>query len=67
MAGLGSLQYAALTGRVFELKAGKVSVADGWQHGPQADKGARWEPAELGPVVTELLAKAPAPAPVYGA
>lgn len=64
---LGSPQSAAVTGRVFEVEAGKVSVADGWQHGPQADKGARWEPAELGPVVTELLAKAPAPAPVYGA
>ena len=27
-------------------------MADGWQHGPTVDKGARWEPAELGPVVT---------------
>jgi len=44
-----------------------VSVADGWQHGPAIDKGARWDPAELGPVVDELLAKAPTPAPVYGA
>jgi NAD(P)-dependent dehydrogenase (short-subunit alcohol dehydrogenase family) len=64
---LGSAQSAAVTGRVFEVEGGKVSVADGWQHGPETDKGARWEPAELGPVVTELLAKAPAPAPVYGA
>jgi NAD(P)-dependent dehydrogenase (short-subunit alcohol dehydrogenase family) len=64
---LGSPQSAAVTGRVFEVEGGKVSVADGWQHGPETDKGVRWEPAELGPVVTELLAKAPAPAPVYGA
>jgi NAD(P)-dependent dehydrogenase (short-subunit alcohol dehydrogenase family) len=64
---LGSPQSAAVTGRVFEVEGGKVSVADGWQHGPETDKGARWETAELGPVVTELLAKAPAPAPVYGA
>jgi hypothetical protein len=44
-----------------------VSVADGWQHGPKVDKGSRWEPAELGSVVRDLLAQAPAPTPVYGA
>ena len=64
---LGSLESAAVTGRVFEVEGGKVSVADGWQHGPEVDKGARWSPNELGPVVEGLLAKAPPPAPVYGA
>jgi hypothetical protein len=44
-----------------------VSLADGWQHGPKVDKGSRWAPAEIGGVVRELLVKAPAPAPVYGA
>ena len=64
---LGSPQSAHVTGRVFEVEGGKVSLADGWQHGPAVDKGARWDPAELGPVVDDLLAKAPAPMPVYGA
>jgi NAD(P)-dependent dehydrogenase (short-subunit alcohol dehydrogenase family) len=64
---LGSAQSAHVTGRVFEVEAGKVSIADGWQPGPVADKGARWQPAELGAVVDELLAKAPPPTPVYGA
>jgi NAD(P)-dependent dehydrogenase (short-subunit alcohol dehydrogenase family) len=64
---LGSPQSAHVTGRVFEVEGGKVSVADGWPHGPVLDKGARWDPAELGPVIDDLLAKAPAPAPVYGA
>jgi NAD(P)-dependent dehydrogenase (short-subunit alcohol dehydrogenase family) len=63
---LGSPYSAHVTGRVFEVEGGKVSVADGWQHGPAVDKGARWDPAELGPVVDDLLAKAPPPAPVYG-
>jgi NAD(P)-dependent dehydrogenase (short-subunit alcohol dehydrogenase family) len=63
---LGSAQSAHVTGRVFEIEGGKVSVADGWQHGPAVDKGARWDPAELAPIVDELLAKTPAPAPVYG-
>jgi NAD(P)-dependent dehydrogenase (short-subunit alcohol dehydrogenase family) len=64
---LGSPESAHVTGRVFEVEGGVVSVADGWQHGPTRDKGARWEPAELGPVVDELLAAARQPAPVYGA
>jgi NAD(P)-dependent dehydrogenase (short-subunit alcohol dehydrogenase family) len=64
---LGSPASAHVSGRVFEVEGGKVSVADGWQHGPAVDKGARWDLAELGPVVDDLLAKAPAPAPVYGA
>ena len=64
---LGSSESAAVTGRVFEVEGGIVSLADGWQHGPAVDKGARWDPAELGPVVADLIAKAPPPAPVYGA
>jgi NAD(P)-dependent dehydrogenase (short-subunit alcohol dehydrogenase family) len=64
---LGSSESRDVTGRVFELEGGKVSIADGWQHGPEVDKGARWEPSELGAAVRELLAKAPPPAPVYGA
>jgi NAD(P)-dependent dehydrogenase (short-subunit alcohol dehydrogenase family) len=63
---LGSHESRDVTGRVFEVEGGLLSVADGWQHGPHVDHGARWEPAEIGPAVRELLAKAPAPAPVYG-
>jgi NAD(P)-dependent dehydrogenase (short-subunit alcohol dehydrogenase family) len=64
---LGSAESRDVTGRVFEVEGGVVSVADGWQHGPRVDKGERWAPAELGDVVRDLLAKAPAPTPVYGA
>jgi hypothetical protein len=67
VAWLGSAQSAHVTGRVFEVEGGRVSVADGWQHGPAVDKGARWDAAELGPVIDDLLAKAPPPVPVYGA
>jgi NAD(P)-dependent dehydrogenase (short-subunit alcohol dehydrogenase family) len=64
---LGSAESRDVTGRVFEVEGGMVSVADGWQHGPKADKGDRWKPVELGEVVHDLLAKAPPPTPVYGA
>jgi NAD(P)-dependent dehydrogenase (short-subunit alcohol dehydrogenase family) len=64
---LGSADSREVTGRVFEIEGGILSVADGWQHGPRIDKGARWAPADVGPAVRELIAKAPPPAPVYGA
>ncbi|OPC82370.1 short-chain dehydrogenase [Embleya scabrispora] len=64
---LGSTQSREVTGRVFEVEGDKVSVATGWQHGPEATAGRRWEPAELGPVVAKLLDEAPTPTPVYGA
>ncbi len=42
---LGSVDSAGVTGRVFEVEGGKISVADGWQHGPdvstRAPVGAR--------------------------
>jgi NAD(P)-dependent dehydrogenase (short-subunit alcohol dehydrogenase family) len=66
VAWLVSSQSAHVTGRMFEVEGGKVGIATGWQHGPTVDKGDRWDAAELGPVVDDLLAKAPAPAPVYG-
>jgi NAD(P)-dependent dehydrogenase (short-subunit alcohol dehydrogenase family) len=63
---LGSEESGGVTGRVFEVEGGMISVADGWQHGPKLDKGERWDPAEVGVTVRDLLAKAPDPAPVYG-
>jgi NAD(P)-dependent dehydrogenase (short-subunit alcohol dehydrogenase family) len=64
---LGSAESRDVTGKVFEVEGGKIRVAQGWAHGPQIDKGARWDPAELGPVVADLLAKSRPPVPVYGA
>ena len=64
---LGSVESRDVTGKVFEVEGGKIRVAEGWAHGPEIDKGASWDPAELGPVVADLLAKARPPVPVYGA
>jgi NAD(P)-dependent dehydrogenase (short-subunit alcohol dehydrogenase family) len=63
---LGSDESGDVTGRVFEVEGGKISVTDGWQHGPPTDLGRRWDPAEVGPTVRDLIEKAPVPAPVYG-
>jgi hypothetical protein len=67
VAWLASPDAGDVTGHVFELEGGLVSVADGWHHGPSRDRGQRWEPAELGPVVRELLRDLRSPDPVYGA
>ncbi|CAM3130159.1 SDR family oxidoreductase [Prescottella defluvii] len=64
---LGSAESKNVTGRVFEVEGGKITVAEGWRHGPTQDKGDRWDPKELGPVVADLLEKAETPTPVYGA
>lgn len=62
---LGSTESADVTGKVFEVDGGRVSIARGWHHGPVVDKGKRWEPEELGPVVRDLLASHSSE-PVYG-
>ncbi|CDO07467.1 KR domain-containing protein [Mycolicibacterium cosmeticum] len=64
---LGSAESRDVTGRVFEVEGGVIRVAEGWARGAEIDKGARWDPAELGPVVGDLLAKSRTPLPVYGA
>jgi NAD(P)-dependent dehydrogenase (short-subunit alcohol dehydrogenase family) len=63
---LGSPESREVTGQVFEVAGGAISVADGWRAGPRFDKGARFAPDEIGPVVRDLLAKAVPPQKVYG-
>ena len=55
---LGSAESRGITGRVFNVAGGRISVAEGWAAGPGVDKGERWEPAELGSVVPDLVAQA---------
>jgi NAD(P)-dependent dehydrogenase (short-subunit alcohol dehydrogenase family) len=55
-----------VSGRMFEIAGGQLSIAEGWQHGAVFDKGDRFEPAEIGPLVDDLLRKSPPPAAVYG-
>ncbi|GGT31423.1 putative short-chain dehydrogenase/reductase [Nonomuraea spiralis] len=64
---LGSAHSGHVTGRVFEVEGGTISLATGWRHGPGVDRGARWSPEEVGAAVAGLLEAAPAPGPVYGA
>lgn len=63
---LGSTESRDVTGCVFELEGGRISIEDGWDLGPTIEQQARWNPAELGPVVAGLLAQRKAPRKVWG-
>jgi NAD(P)-dependent dehydrogenase (short-subunit alcohol dehydrogenase family) len=52
---LASAESAGVTGQVFLVAGGRIAIARQWERGPGVDRGARWDPAELGPVVTQLL------------
>jgi hypothetical protein len=66
VAWLASAESRDVTGRVFEVSGGKISVADGWRTGPALDRGGRWVTSEVGDGVRELIRKAVPPQKVYG-
>ncbi|MGH8460398.1 MAG: SDR family oxidoreductase [Stenotrophobium sp.] len=57
---------AHVSGKVFEVEGGKVSIANGWKTGIVRDKKARWNPAELSGVIDGLIAESPKAQKVYG-
>ncbi|KEQ19649.1 SDR family oxidoreductase [Endozoicomonas numazuensis] len=63
---LGSEESKHVSGKLFEVEGGKISLADGWRQGPQKDKGARWEAAEMGEAVASLIEEAVPAQKVYG-
>ncbi len=67
VAWLASVEAGDITGRVIEIDGGQICVEQGWTHGPKRDIGRRWETAEVGSALRELIAEGNAPEPVYGA
>jgi NAD(P)-dependent dehydrogenase (short-subunit alcohol dehydrogenase family) len=63
---LASAEAGHVTGRVFEIEGGKLTLEDGWRHGASRDAGRRWQVGELGPGVDARLAEGADPEPVYG-
>jgi NAD(P)-dependent dehydrogenase (short-subunit alcohol dehydrogenase family) len=55
---LGSSYCSGITGQVFNVKGGHLSVAEGWAAGPSADNGSRWSAERLDAVVPGLVARA---------
>lgn len=67
VAWLASDEARAVTGRVIEIEGGRICVEEGWNHGPARDVGARWDAAQVGSAIEQLLAEAAVPEAVYGA
>lgn len=66
VAWLASPESASVTGRVFEVFGGTITVFDGYRRDQTVDIGRRWEPSEITAAMSELMSKALEPVKVYG-
>jgi NAD(P)-dependent dehydrogenase (short-subunit alcohol dehydrogenase family) len=66
VAWLASSQSREVTGRVWEVFGGTITAFDGYRREQTVDIGKRWDAAEIGPAVTDLLSKAQPLVKVYG-
>jgi len=67
VAWLASADSGDVSGRVFEVSGGRLVLSDGWRPAAEVDRGARWDPADVGAAVRSLVGSAADPMPVYGA
>ena len=58
VAWLASDEAHDISGRVFNVGGGHLSVAEGWHTGPSVDREGLWSIDELGDVVADLVARA---------
>ena len=66
IAWLASRQSAGVTGRVWEVFGGTITVFDGYRREQSVDIGKRWDATEIGPAVEDLLTNAQPLVKVYG-
>lgn len=67
VAWLASAESADVTGRVIEIDGGQICLEEGWRHGPIRDAGRRWDAADVGGALREMISEGHVPEPVYGA
>jgi NAD(P)-dependent dehydrogenase (short-subunit alcohol dehydrogenase family) len=58
VAWLGSSRSKGVTGRIFNVHSGYISVAEGWRAGPSVNTGQRWDVDEVDRTLPGLLAQA---------
>ncbi len=66
VAWLASSESADITGRVFNIGGGRLSVAEGWAAGPGIERDGLLETEELGFIVPDLVRRAAANADMRG-
>lgn len=55
---LGSSASTGITGRIFAVSGGRITVLEGWVNGPKTEHDGTWNPSELSEVVPDLVNKA---------
>ncbi|SEO86403.1 SDR family oxidoreductase [Trujillonella endophytica] len=56
---LAGAESAGVTGRVFDVGGGRISVVESWRLGPEVTRAdGVWDPAELGAIIPGLVADA---------
>jgi NAD(P)-dependent dehydrogenase (short-subunit alcohol dehydrogenase family) len=63
---LGSAAARGVTGRVFSILGGRISVEEGWVNGPHVERNGPWSPGELGELIPDLVAEAAPNADMLG-
>jgi NAD(P)-dependent dehydrogenase (short-subunit alcohol dehydrogenase family) len=63
---LGSPLSKAISGRVFSVIGGRITVAEGWVNGPTVDRNGPWLAGELTEVIPDLVAQAAPNADMMG-
>ena len=58
VAWLASSEARGVTGRIWEVTGGRISLMDGFREEARADAGRRWDPAEIGAHAQKILAEA---------
>ncbi len=66
VAWLGSKQSKSVTGRVWEVFGGTITVFDGYRREQTIDIDKRWDPSEIGSAVEQLLSESKPSVKVYG-
>jgi NAD(P)-dependent dehydrogenase (short-subunit alcohol dehydrogenase family) len=63
---LASTQSNQVTGQVFSMTGGRLSVLSGWKFGPTKTEDRAWSAREIGAIALDLLEQAEPPTPVRG-
>jgi NAD(P)-dependent dehydrogenase (short-subunit alcohol dehydrogenase family) len=63
---LGSAESRDVTGCVFELEGGRITIEQGWDLGPTVEQDMKWAPADVGAAVAKLLSGRRPPRQVWG-
>jgi len=64
---LGSPESREISGRIFAVWGGRITVSEGWVGGPRVERNAAWSPSELGSIIPDLVRSAAPNADMMGA